>query len=98
LISVIEATKDGSYLLQLLNEFSMVQQIVKLFSNSSSTIHLVENQAYSCRTKHINARGSFLVLEEEQSKIKFVKVSALFNPSDMMTKSFPKDKLSIAQA
>ena len=32
------------------------------------------------------------MLEEERSKIKLLKVSTLDNPSDMMTKSLPKDK------
>ena len=65
LISIVEATKEGLYLLQLLDDLSMVQQTVELFSDSQSAIHLVENQAYSSWTKHIDVRGLFLMLEEE---------------------------------
>ena len=70
----------------------MVQRTVELFSDSQSAIHLIENQVYSSRTKHIDVRGFFLILEEERSKIKLLNVSTLDNPSDMMTKSLPKDK------
>ena len=92
LISIVEATKEGLYLLQLLDDLSMVQRTIELFSDSQSAIHLVENQAYSSRTKHIDVRGFFLMLEQERSKIKLLKVNTMDNPSDMMTKSLPKDK------
>ena len=92
LISILEATKEGLYLLQLLDDLSMVQRTVDQFSDSQSVIHLVENQAYSSRKKHIDVRGFFLMLEEERSKTKLLKVGTSDNPSDMMTKSLPKDK------
>ena len=92
LMSIVEATKEGLYLLQLLDDLSMAQQTMELFSDSQSAIHLVKNQAYSSRTKHIDVRGFFLMLEEERSKIKLLKVGTSDNPSDMMTKSLPKDK------
>ena len=65
---------------------------MELFSDSRSAIHLVENQAYSSRTKHIDVRGFFLMLEEERSKMKLLKVGTSDNPSDMMTNSLPKIK------
>ena len=92
LISVVEATKEGLYLLQLLEDLSMMQKTVELFSDSQSAIHLVENQAYSSRTKHIDVRSFFLMLEGERNKIKLSKIHTKDNPADMLTKSVPKDK------
>ena len=62
-----------------------------IFRQSECDSSCWESGLYS-RTKHINVRGFFLMLEEERSKIKLLKVGTSDNPSDMMTKSLPKDK------
>jgi hypothetical protein len=58
---------------------------------------LSKNAEYHARTKHIDVRYHWLrdVIENQQMKLK--KIHTDKNPSDMLTKAVPKDKLELCR-
>ena len=57
--------------------------------DSQSAIHLIKNQMFHERTKHINVSMHFIRDVIAQSAIAVKKIPAMDNPTDMMTKLVP---------
>nr|GEX22596.1 protein kinase-like domain-containing protein [Tanacetum cinerariifolium] len=53
-MAMAEAVKEAIWLQGLLDELGIKQKFVTMYSNSHSAIHLVKNQVYHARTKHID--------------------------------------------
>lgn len=94
-IAATEAGKELLWLVRFLLELGMQQEDAIVFCDSQSAIDLSKNATYHSRTKHIDVRFHWLrdVIENQQMKLK--KIHTDKNPSDMLTKIVPKDKLEL---
>jgi len=55
-----EAMKGTIWLQGLLDDLGIEQDLLKINCDSMSAIHLVKNQVYHARTKHIDVRFHFV--------------------------------------
>jgi hypothetical protein len=96
-IAATEAGKELLWLTRFLLEFGMQQEEAVIFCDSQSAMDLSKNVTYHSRTKHIDVRFHWLrdVIENQQMKLK--KIHTVKNPSDMLTKIVPKDKLELCR-
>nr|GEY09800.1 retrovirus-related Pol polyprotein from transposon TNT 1-94 [Tanacetum cinerariifolium] len=85
-MAMIETVKEAIWLQGLLGELGIKQRFVTMHSDSQSALHLVKNQVYHARTKHIDVRYHFIreILEEGEVRIQKIHISK--NPADMLTK------------
>ena len=79
-IAVTEAIKEAIWLIT--EELGLKQKCVKVSCDNQSTIHLTKNQMFHKRTKHIDVRGTVVV----------VKISTEDNLTNMITKAITTSK------
>ena len=72
-----------------IREIGIRQDEYRLFCDSQSAIHLVENATYNSRTKHIQHR--YHCIRERESVL--TKIHTDENGSDMLTKVLTPDQL-----
>ena len=85
-MTVIEAMKKAIWLYGLFHELGIGQKYIKVHCDNQSAIHLVKNQIYHARTKHIDVRYHFVREILEEGEIQIQKIPTTKNPADMMTK------------
>nr|GEU76321.1 retrovirus-related Pol polyprotein from transposon TNT 1-94 [Tanacetum cinerariifolium] len=70
-MAMTEAVKESIWLQGLLDELGINQKLIMIYSDSQSAIHLVKNQVYHARKKHIDVRYHFIreILEEGRVRI-----------------------------
>ena len=85
-MAITETVKEAIWLQGLLDDLGFGQKQVTLFCDSQSAIHLVNNQVYHARTKHIDVRYHFVreIIEEDGVLVQKIKTDD--NPADMLTK------------
>ena len=81
-----EAMKEAIRLKGLVAELSSAQLKSILKCDSQSAIHLIKNQRFHERTKHIDVRFHFIRDVVEKGAIKVEKVITDDNAADMLTK------------
>jgi len=93
-MAAAEAVKEAIWLKGLVAELSLVQLESTLRCDSQSAIHLMKNQRFHERTKHIDVRFHFIRDVVEEGTIKVVKVITDDNAADMLTKIVPLAKFA----
>ncbi|KAH9651061.1 hypothetical protein KPL70_026606 [Citrus sinensis] len=91
-IATTEAVKEAMWLRGLLNELWLSQKTVQVFCDNQSAIHLVKNQMYHERTKHIDVKLQFIRDEVGKGTVVVSKIHTSVNPADALTKSLPTTK------
>lgn len=91
-IATTEAVKEAMWLRGLLNELWLNQKTVQVFCDNQSAIHLVKNQMYHERTKHIDVKLQFIRDEVGKGTVVVSKIHTSVNPADALTKSLPTAK------
>jgi len=91
-MAITEAVKEAIWLHGLLKDLGVGQKQLELYFDSQSVIHLVKNQVFHARTKHIDVRYHFVreILEEEE--IVLQKIHTTENHADMLTKVVTRTK------
>ena len=74
------------------NELGVCGDLVKLYCESQSAIHLSKNTMFHERTKHIDVKLHFVRDIISKGIIKVEKISTLVNPVDMLIKAIPISK------
>lgn len=82
----MEAVKEAIWLKGLVAELSSVQLESTLRVDSQSAIHLIKNQIFHERTKHIDVKFHFIRDVIEEGAIKVEKVITDDNAANMLTK------------
>ena len=59
-MAITEAIKEAIWLQGLLDDLGVGYKQVTVFCDSQNAIHLVKNQVYHARTKHIDVRYHFV--------------------------------------
>ena len=70
----------------LLDDLEIAHETIRVYYDSTSAIHLVKNQVYHARTKHIYVSFHFVrdVLDDEDVRLE--KIHTKDNLADMLTK------------
>ncbi|CAL9235463.1 unnamed protein product [Arabidopsis halleri] len=95
-MALTEAIKEGVWLKGLAEELGFKQDYVEVMSDSQSAISLSKNSVHHERTKYIDVRLHFIRDKIAEGEVKVVKVSTLWNPADIFTKTVPVSKLQNA--
>ena len=93
-MAATEAVKEAIWLKGLVAELSSAQLKSILKCDSQSAIHLIKNQRFHERTKHIDVRFHFIQDVVEKGAIKVEKVITDDNAADMLTKIVPLAKFA----
>ena len=69
----------------LVETFSIIQDLVRVYCDNQSVIHLAKDHMYHKRTKHINVRYHKICqwVMVDDKVIDLVKISVKKNPADM---------------
>ena len=85
-MTIIEAVKKAIWLQGLLQNMGLIQEHINVYCDRQSAIHLIKNQVYHARTKHINVRFHFVQEIIDEREILLQKIKITENPADMLTK------------
>ena len=92
---VVEAYKEVIWMKDFIGDLGIYQEEYRLYNESQSAIHLVENVAYHSRMKHIQRIYHWLRERLEDEDFTLVKIPTEENRSDMLTKVLLVDKLTV---
>ena len=85
-IAAAEGVKEATWIRGLVTELGVGQEVLTVFCDSQSAIHLTKNNRYHDKTKHIDIKHHFIRDIVEKGDIQVCKVHTSENPSDMLTK------------
>jgi hypothetical protein len=93
-MAATHASKEAVWLQRLCSGIGLVQEAVRIESDSQSAIFLAKNHAYHSKTKHIDVQYHFVRDMIEEKKVSLMKVDTLKNVADSLKKSVSTEKLS----
>ncbi|KAB5561215.1 hypothetical protein DKX38_006172 [Salix brachista] len=93
-----EAGKEMVWLQSFLDELGKKQHKGILYSDNQSVIFLAKNPAFHSRAKHIQLRYHFIRSFLDDGQLILEKIRGSENPSDMLTKEVPIEKLKLCKA
>eukprot|EP00253_Pinus_taeda_P020158 PITA_20158 len=86
------AIKEAVWLQRLCSSMGLVQEAIRIDSDSQSAIFLAKNLAYHSKTKHIHVQYHFVRDMIDDKKVLLVKVDTLKNTTDALKKSVSSKK------
>ena len=89
-----ESCKEAIWLICLVGDLDLGDDIPILHSGSQSVMILAKNPMFHAKTKHIEVKYHFLRQVLEDKRLELVKVHTNDNPADFLTKSLPSDKFA----
>lgn len=84
--------KEAIWLRGLVSELGLQQDVLVIFCDSQSAVHLTRNSKYHSRTKHIEIKHHFIRDIVDTGDIIVEKIHTTENPADMLTKPLPSAK------
>ncbi|KAL5555231.1 hypothetical protein UlMin_037467 [Ulmus minor] len=94
-IAATEGVKEAMWLKGLVGELGCMHDKVEVFCDNQSSIHLMKNQMFHERTKHIDIKLHFIRDVVSQGTVSVEKIHTDENPSDMMTKPVTGAKFKV---
>jgi hypothetical protein len=91
-MTVTQACKEAIWIQRLLEELGHKQEIISLFCDSQSALHIARNPAFHSRTKHIRVQYHFVREVVEDGSVNLQKIHTTDNLADVMTKPICTDK------
>ncbi|KAE9590891.1 putative RNA-directed DNA polymerase [Lupinus albus] len=91
-ISATEGVNEVIWLRGLVNELGLAQSVLIVFCDNQSAIHLIKNNRYHDKTKHIDVKRHFIRDIISVGEIMVEKIHTSENPTDMLTKLLPNTK------
>ena len=91
-IAATEGMKEAIWLRGLVSELGLQQDVLVIFCDSQSVVHLTRNSKYHSRTKHIEIKHHFIRDIVDTGDIIVEKIHTTENPADMLTKPLPSAK------
>nr|GEW33680.1 retrovirus-related Pol polyprotein from transposon TNT 1-94 [Tanacetum cinerariifolium] len=85
-ISSTEGVKEAIWLRGMVNEFGLPQEVLVVYCDNQSTVHLTKNNKFHSKTKHIKVRHHFVRDIVEIGEVIIDKIHTNDNPADMLTK------------
>jgi len=82
-MNAVEASKEALWLRELVETFSIIKDLVWIYCDNQSAIHVAKDRRYYKRTKHIDVRFHKICQWVVDDKvINLIKISTK-NPADM---------------
>ena len=94
-IDAIEGMKEAIWPRGLVSELGLQQDVLVIFCDSQSVVHLTKNNKYHSRTKHIEIKYHFIGDIVDTGDIIVEKIHTAENPADMLTKPLPPAKFDL---
>nr|KYP53356.1 Retrovirus-related Pol polyprotein from transposon TNT 1-94 [Cajanus cajan] len=91
-VSATEGVKEALWIRGLVKELGLTQDVLTVFCDSQSAIHLTKNSRYHDKTKHIDVKHHFIRDIVTIGEVLLQKVHTSENPADMLTKPLPNAK------
>ena len=91
-IAATEGMKEAIWLRGLVSELGLQQDVLVIFCDSQSVVHLTRKSKYHSRTKHIEIKHHFIRDIVDTGDIIVEKIHTTENPADMLTKPLPSAK------
>nr|GEW71301.1 retrovirus-related Pol polyprotein from transposon TNT 1-94 [Tanacetum cinerariifolium] len=82
-ISFTEGVKEVTWLRGMVNEFGLHQEVLVVYCDNRSVVHLTKNNKLHSKTKHIEVRHHFVRDIVEKGEIIVDKIHTDDNPADM---------------
>lgn len=89
-MAVTEALREAIWLRGVIGDLGLYQDVIMVYCDNQSAIHLIEDQMYHERTKHIDVRCCF-IHELKEAKVK--KIAIVDSLVNMLTKLIPLHKI-----
>jgi hypothetical protein len=86
-------SKEEVWLQRLCSHTRLVQQAIRIYCDSQSTIFLVKNLTYHSMTKHIDVKYLFVRDMVDENKVLLMKVDTFKNVADSLKKYVSTEKL-----
>ena len=93
-IAATEACKEAIWLARLVRDLGIAVEMPTLHCDSQSVIMLAKNLVFHAKTKHIDVKYHFVRDMLEDKLMKLVKVHIDDNPTDLMTKGLPLERVA----
>ena len=94
-IALAEATQEGAWIRQLLNDFGQTQRgATKIFEDNQGCLKLIANKRFSNRTKHISTKFHYVRDLKDKRIVFFEYCPTEFMLADMLTKPLNTNKLT----
>jgi len=74
----------------MIGKMGIVQDCMIVYCDSQSIIHLIDNQIYHVRTKHINIKLHFIRHIIEFGEVRIEKITSKKHSIDLFMKSLPR--------
>ena len=91
-VVAIEACKEAIWMIRLVGDLGLGDDIPIMHSDSQSAIMLAKNPVFHAKTKHIDVKYHFLC-----QVLELVNVNTDNNRANFLTKSLPFDKFAHCQ-
>ena len=91
-MALTEAAKEAIWLKGLVQDLGLKQDCLDIHCDRQSALHLVKDQMYHERTKHVDVRYHFIRDLVEKGDVRLQKIYTAHNPADMFTKPIPAIK------
>nr|GEX33554.1 retrovirus-related Pol polyprotein from transposon TNT 1-94 [Tanacetum cinerariifolium] len=85
-ISSTEGVKEVIWPRGMVNEFGQPQEVLVVYCDNQSVVHLTKNNKFHSKTKHIGVRHHFVLDIVEKGEVIVDKIHTNDNPVDMLTK------------
>nr|GEW33082.1 hypothetical protein [Tanacetum cinerariifolium] len=85
-ISSTEGVDEAIWLRGMVNEFGLPQEVLVVYCDNRSAVHLTKNNKFHSKTMHIEARHHFVRDIVEKREVIVDKIHTNDNPADMLTK------------
>lgn len=96
-IGITKAVKEALWLKGLINELGIPQEVINVFCDNQSAIHLCKNHLFHERTKHIDIRLYWIRDIISDGKVQVLKIHTSDNPADYITKVVTLSKFKHCQ-
>ncbi|KAH9681219.1 hypothetical protein KPL71_026889 [Citrus sinensis] len=90
-----EALKEAIWVKGMVTELGAEQDLVDVYYDSQSGIHLIKSQTHHEKTKYIDVKLHFVRLEVSRGAVKLLKINTEENPADMLTKAVTSAKFNL---
>nr|GEW90171.1 retrovirus-related Pol polyprotein from transposon TNT 1-94 [Tanacetum cinerariifolium] len=91
-ISSTEGVKEAIWIRAMVNEFGLPQEVLVVYCDNRSVVHLTKNNKFHSKTKHIEVRHYFVQDIVEKREVIVDKIHTKDNPADMLTKFLTSTK------
>nr|GEU89796.1 retrovirus-related Pol polyprotein from transposon TNT 1-94 [Tanacetum cinerariifolium] len=91
-ISTTEGVNEAIWLRGMVNEFGLPQEVLVVYCDNRSVVHLTKNKKFHFKTKHIEVRHHFVRDIVEKEEVIVDKIHTNDNLADMLTKALTPTK------